>query len=115
MKFRHLALIAFSILSFGCTSLARDGAMIIAVNNYSDGDYKNTIDVVERALRHYDYTEEQKSNLLFLKALSYQNLGDYKSAYTLYKFIAYKYPNTEYGFRSVTIINDINKALNNSD
>ncbi|OZG70699.1 hypothetical protein BTA51_24200 [Hahella sp. CCB-MM4] len=98
----------------GCSSMVKDGAMIRASNNYSDGDYEDTIEIVERSMHMYDYNDEEKSQLLFLKALSFQKLGDVQTAYSVLKYITYKFPETEYGFRAATILESVSQSADSS-
>ena len=101
------AFIVILYLTSGCSSLAKNGALIRAENHYAEGAYQDSIHIIERALRQYDYNDEEKSSLLFLKALNYQKVGDHQTAYILLNYIAYTYPETEYGFRSLAILNEI--------
>lgn len=93
-----------AVMLVGCASMVRDGAIIRAHDNFEDGDYTDAIAIADRALNAYDYNDDQRAQLLFLKAVSYQKLEDYQSALALYRYIAYKYPDTEYGFRAASIL-----------
>jgi hypothetical protein len=95
------------ILIAGCSSMARDGAMIRAHSNFNDGDCADVISIVDRAIRVYDYNDERKAELYFLKAKCLEKTSDIEGAIALHAYIAYTYPKTQYGFRSNLIMNKI--------
>ena len=87
--------------------MASEGAIIIANKRFNQGEYEEAIDQVERSLRTYEYSDEIKAKLLFIKSISYGKLGDPASAISILEYIVYKYPETEYGFRSITILKSL--------
>jgi len=107
MKYYVVPLLIFVI--GGCSSLARDGAMIRAHNNFNEGDCQDVISIVDRAIRVYDYNDERKAELFFLKAKCLEKTHDIEGAIALHAYIAYTYPKTQYGFRSNLIMNKIKK------
>ncbi|MBU2713907.1 tetratricopeptide repeat protein [Zooshikella harenae] len=102
---KKLLWVILALTLTGCGSMARDGAFIRAQNNFSDGDFEETIEISDRALRMYEYDNEAKAQLLFLKAQSYQKLNKSAEARTTYQFIIDKYPNTEYAYRAKQALN----------
>ncbi len=87
--------------------MAKDGAVIRVHNNYNDGDCKDVISIVDRAVRVYDYNDERKAELLFIKAKCYEKTKDFEGALALHGYIAYTFPKTQYGFRSNLIMNKV--------
>lgn len=104
---KHVLVLLLAVMLVGCASMVRDGAIIRAQDNFADGDYADAIAIADRALNAYDYNDDQRAQLLFLKAASYQRMEDYQGALALYRYIAYKYPETEYGFRAATILQSV--------
>lgn len=97
----------FIVLFSGCASLAQDGAVIRAYNNYEKGECTDVIEIVDRAVRVYDYADERKAELLFLKAGCLEQANDIDGAIALHGYIAYTYPKTQFGFRSKAILNKV--------
>lgn len=98
--FTRILILCLCFSLTACGSMAKNGAQSRAFNNYQEGEYQDTIDIVERALRSYEYSDEDKARLLYLKALSYDRLGDSKTAFVTLTYIVFKFPETEFGFRA---------------
>ena len=77
-------------------------------DRYYDDDRKRGHQRDDRSRRR-DYDDDRKAELLFLKAKCLEKTKDIEGAIALHAFIAYKYPKTEYGFRSNMIINKVKK------
>jgi len=107
---RGLSIVLIFIVLSGCASVASVGAISRANSNYSKGDYNDTISIADHALRAYDYTDEEKAELLFLKASSYVELDDIDAGYATMRYIADKYPDTEHGYRVLQILNRLNSG-----
>jgi len=107
---RILSIILIAIMLSGCAATASRGAISRANSNYLKGDYTDTIAISDRALRSYDYTDEEKAELLFLKASSYMKLEDFDATVSTMKYIVDKYPDTEHGYRAVQILSRINSG-----
>ena len=97
--------IAF-LLAFltGCASMARDGAVVRAYNNFQRGECRDVISIVDRAVRVYEYEDERQAEMLFLKAGCMERLTDIDGAIALHAYIAHTYPETQFGFRSRRIL-----------
>ncbi|SFM69870.1 hypothetical protein [Marinobacter zhejiangensis] len=107
---KSVLVVLLAVMLVGCASMVRDGAIIRVQDNLADGDYADAIAIADRALNAYDYSDDQRAQLLFMKAVSYQNLEDYQTALALYGYLAYKYPDTEYGFRAATILESVEQS-----
>ena len=105
---RILSIILIAIMLAGCASAASQGALRRAQKNYLKGDYTDTVAIADRALRSYDYTDEQKAELLFLKGSSYQKLDDIDAALATMKYVVDKYPDTEHGYRAAQALSTAN-------
>jgi hypothetical protein len=88
----------------GCASSAKNGAIYRVQSNFADGDYVYVIEKVEISINRYDYSDENKAALLYLKAVSYGKLADYEAKLSTLKYIVFKFPMTEYGFRAAAIL-----------
>jgi len=103
---KYLVVLLVVMIS-GCTSMAKDGAIIRAYNNYNDNDCQDVISIVDRAVRVYDYNDDRKAELLFLKAQCFEKTKDFEGALALYGYIAYTFPKTQHGFRSNLILKKV--------
>lgn len=95
------------ISSIGCASMVKEGAIIGAHKHFNNGEYEDAISRVEWAIRNYEYSDEEKAKLFFIKSSSYAKLGDLASAISILEYIVFKFPETEYGFRSVSILQSL--------
>jgi len=102
MKYFFIIVILFVLT--GCTSFVKKGAIYSVQSNFVDGNYVQVIKKVEKSINMYDYSDENKAKLLYLKAVSYGKLANYEAKLSTLKYILFKFPMTEYGFRSATIL-----------
>jgi len=102
MKYFYIITIIFVLT--GCASSAKNGAIYRVQSNFADGDYVYVIEKVESSINRYDYSDENKASLLYLKAVSYGKLANYEAKLSTLKYIAFKFPKTEYGFRAAMVL-----------
>lgn len=110
MKRSFFSRLLFILVLCGCESTAKVGALRAAEELLHEGDFLKAIRQVNRAVSFYDYDDTARAHLLFIKAESYEKLGQFDKALGLYAYIAAKYPNTEYSFMAKQIV-DRNSAV----
>lgn len=112
MIYRNTMFFALILSLLGCASMVKEGAMIGANKHFANAEYEEAIYRVEWALRNYDYSDEEKARLFFIKSSSYLKLGDVASAVSILEYITFKFPETEYGFRCKAILESIENRKN---
>jgi tetratricopeptide (TPR) repeat protein len=76
---------------------------------YNAGEYEESLRLTNRALSTYEYSQEDKANLLFLKADNYVKLKQPANALGIVLYIIETYPNTEAYFRAKTLLASLKK------
>ena len=70
------------------------GAIGVASSHYVDGEYNQAITKSLRTLREHELNDEQKAELHYIMAQSYEQLGEEVKSTALYKFIINTYPDS---------------------
>jgi len=73
------------------------GAVSRAYEKYEEKDYERAIELITFAQNVDDPSSELHAELSYLKALSYEQLGQREKADNLFRHIAKNYESTEYG------------------
>jgi ribose 5-phosphate isomerase len=50
-------------------------------------------------------SDETKAELTYLKAMTYEGLGDGETANTLYEYLAQEHSNSQYGYMAIKKLN----------
>ena len=90
-----MSLIFFMI---GCSSMIQKGSINLAYSNFEDQDYQDTLKYISQAEHAKEITPELKAELIYLKAKTYEKMGDYDQAESLYKYLSEQYNKSQYGY-----------------
>lgn len=71
---------------------------------YNAGNYEESLRLANRAISTYEYTDEDKANLLFLKAESYAKLKQSSNAMGVLIYIVKTYPDSEASYRAKSLL-----------
>ena len=93
-----LVLISLVLLTVGCASTSQKNAINLAHSNFLDGDYQSTLKHIIEAEQERKLTDEQKAELIYLKAQAYEGLGHREEAEGLYEYLKQEHPNSQYGY-----------------
>ncbi len=88
----------------GCSASAQKGAIGFAYSNYQKGDYEDVLTITERAQSYKEPSHEVKAEILFLRALALEKLERHNEAQEIFKLLADKFNDTEYGYRAIEIL-----------
>ena len=119
---KKLIILLISIFTIGCSTIIKKDPMDLAYSNYKDKDYEDTLMYINKA-EHELQThkknffptfevmmsinkEEQKlqpnnelkAELIYLKAQTYEKMGDYTKAKTLYEYLKNEHRSSQYGY-----------------
>jgi TonB family protein len=97
-KYSIIILSVLCLFQTGC-SLA-PGEAKRAYNAYEAKEYNDSIRLVARVLERYEYSSEDKANLLMLKANSYAKLGEFANAEGIFRYVINNFPNTEGAYKA---------------
>jgi outer membrane protein assembly factor BamD (BamD/ComL family) len=96
MKINFITILTIFIV--GCSSMAQKGAIQIAYSNFEDRDYMDTLQYISRAENHQATNPELKAELTYLKAQTYEKMGQYDKAKTLYEYLSEQHNKSQYGY-----------------
>ncbi|WP_019029227.1 tetratricopeptide repeat protein [Colwellia piezophila] len=113
MNFKKLLLILLLLSIVGCS--LSSASVRIAHQLYIDGEHQDSLVKIEGALVQYkgEYSDDDKSSLLFLKAQNYSKLKQYNHAISTWLYIMDRYPDTEAAYRAKPHVALYQKAMKN--
>ena len=105
MKIPTLLLLAATLSLGGCASLIQSASVSEAYKHYELQKYERTLELIIRAENADTMSDEMKAELTYLKAQTYERLGLYETAHTLYEYLAKEHGKTQYGYLAVKQLN----------
>ena len=95
-----LLIIGLVLLTVGCasTSTAQKSAISLAYSSYLDGDYQIALEHIFQAEQERRLTAELQAELAYLKAQSYEEMGQHRKAEGLFEYLKEEHPNSQYGY-----------------
>ena len=90
--------IVILVVISGCASQVQKGAIQLAYSNYEDRDYEDTLKYISQAENVRDTSAELKAELVYLKAQTYEKMGDYEKANSLYTYLKEQHKESQYGY-----------------
>ena len=98
MKKRVAALVAIVCLSTGCAGTIQSASMIEAHKKYNQQDFEETLELISRAESAQTLSPQHVANLTYLKALTYEGLGEPQRAVILYEYLLEQHPGSQYAY-----------------
>ena len=91
------------ILSLGaCASLIQSTSITDAYKKYELQEFDRTLELITRAENAQETTPEMKAELTYLKAQTYESLGQQEVANTLYQYLVDQHKDSQYGYLAST-------------
>jgi hypothetical protein len=91
------------ILSLGaCASLIQSTSISEAYKKYERQEFDRTLELITRAENAQETTPEMKAELTYLKAQTYESLGQQEVANTLYQYLVDQHKDSQYGYLAST-------------
>lgn len=106
MKLTTFALLALTLSVSACASLIKTASISEAYKHYERQQYDRTLELISQAENVKAMSDETKAELTYLKAMTYEDLGDVETANTLYKYLAQEHSNSQYGYMATKKLND---------
>lgn len=95
---KKIIILAISLSIMGCSSMAQKGAISLAYSNYNARDYRDTLKYISQAENELQPSVELKAELTYLKAQTYEKMGDYNRAKSLYQYLKNEHKSSQYGY-----------------
>tara|TARA_R110001592_G_scaffold232050_1_gene489353 strand:- start:44608 stop:44931 length:324 start_codon:yes stop_codon:yes gene_type:complete len=105
MKFPALVLLAAALSLGGCASLIQTASVAEAYKHYDLQQYERTLALITQAENAEPMSAETKAELTYLKAKTYERLGNSEIAYTLYEYLAGEHSKSQYGYLAAKQLN----------
>jgi hypothetical protein len=105
MKLPTIALLAVALTLGACSSLIQTASISEAYKHYERQQYDRTLELISQAENAEAMSDETKAELTYLKAMTYEDLGDGETANTLYEYLVQEHSNSQYGYMAVKKLN----------
>ena len=105
MKLPALVLLVATLSLGACASLIQTASISEAYKHYELQQYERTLELITRAENAEAMSAETKAELTYLKAKTYERLGESEIAQTLYEYLAQEHGNSQYGYLAVKQLN----------
>ena len=105
MKLPTLALLAATLSLGACACLVQTASVSEAYKHYDLQDYDRTLELITRAENAGEPSTETRAGLTYLKAQTYEKLGQIDVAITLYEYLATEHSSSQYGYLAVKHLN----------
>ena len=98
-------LLAADLSLGGCASLIQSASVSEAYKHYELQKHERTLELIIQAENADAMSDELKAELTYLKAPTYERLGQYETAQTLYEYLAEEHGKTQFGYLAVKQLN----------
>lgn len=99
--------IATLLLSItGCTGVIQTGSVSEAYKNYERQKYEKTLALISRAETLRAANPGLEAKLTYLKAQTYEQMGEAEIAETLYQYLRDQHPHSQYGYLAAKRLGD---------
>ena len=105
MKLPTIALLVVTLSIGACASLIQTASISEAYKHYERQQYDRTLRLISQAENADAMSDETKAELTYLKAMTYEGLGDGETANTLYEYLVQEHSNSQYGYMAVKKLN----------
>lgn len=100
---RKIMLVSVMVWLAGCASLIQTGSMSDAYKKLGEGDYAQTLRLLDQAETVKRTDVSTLAKIAYLKAQAYQGLGDDKKATSLYLYLMEQHSNSQWGYLASTM------------
>ena len=97
---KQIVIFSFVFLIVGCANTMQTASIVKAYKEFDAEDYEETLELIVLAENAQATTPEMKAELTYLKAQSYEKLGDRKKATTLYEYLKEEHADSQYGYHA---------------
>ena len=105
MKLPTIALLAVALSLGACANLIQTASISEAYKYYERQQYDRTLELITQAENAEEISAETKAELTYLKAITYEGLGNNETANTLYEYLVQEHSNSQYAYMAVKKLN----------
>ena len=105
MKLLTSLLLTATLLLGACGSLIQTASISEAYKYYELQQYERTLELITQAENAGEMSAETAAELTYLKAKTYERLGQSEIAHTLYEYLAQEHSNSQYGYLAIKQLN----------
>lgn len=87
-----------SVSMLGCAGVMQSASVMEAHKAYNKGEYQETLKLITQAENARETTPDMQAELVYLKANTYEQLGQPAIASTLYEYLAAQHRDSQYGY-----------------
>lgn len=98
MKIKILGALALGISAVACTGTIHVASVAEAYKHYEKSEYDKTVELISMAESTGKMTDSQKVQLIYLKALAYEKLGEDDVASSLFAYITQQHAGSQYAY-----------------
>ncbi len=102
MTIQKVVLLALTLSLGACASLIQSTSISEAYKKYERQEFERTLELITRAENAQETTPEMKAELTYLKAQTYESLGQQEVASTLYQYLVDQHKDSQYGYLAST-------------
>ncbi len=107
MKLKIALLLAATLSLGACAGLIQTASISEAYKHYDREQYKRTLELISQAENVDETPAEMKAELTYLKAQTYEKMGQEDIAITLYQYLVKEHGNSQYGHLAVKHLDSI--------
>lgn len=101
MKLPTIALLFVTLLLGACSGLIQTASISEAYKHYDRQQYDRTLKLISQAENAETMSTETKAELVYLKAMTYEEMGEIETANTLYEYLIKEHSHSQYGYMAV--------------
>jgi hypothetical protein len=95
---KKILIASLALITFGCASMVQKGSIKLAYSNFEDRDYEDTLQYISQAENEKQPSAELKAELTYLKAQTYEKMGNYDKSQGLYEYLKDQHSESQYGY-----------------
>ena len=95
---KQIVIVSLVFLFVGCANTIQTASIVEAYKEFDAEDYEETLELITLAENAQAMTPEMRAKLTYLKAQSYEKLGDRSKASTLYEYLKEEHADSQYGY-----------------
>ncbi|MEL7538831.1 MAG: hypothetical protein AAFM91_17425 [Pseudomonadota bacterium] len=95
---KEFMLTSVALFLTGCAGVIQTGFTSEAYDHFSDGNYEEVLVSISNADSIHETTPELKAELVYLKARTYEAMGQFATARALYKYLVEQHSQSQYAY-----------------
>ena len=105
MQLKRFTFLLLTLSLGACSSMIQSTSVEKAYKEYTATKYERTLELITRAENTDETTPEMKAELTYLKAQTYERLGENGISKTLYEYLVNEHSKSQYGYLAAKKLN----------